>query len=96
MISNKFGVQNNAKLYIYDSNNNFKTVASTCATNPAYSSYCFNSAVSSNGDYVNIVVHGYKTAFPNDVCIFDYSHIFILLKCYIYIFCRHFGKHTSH
>ena len=67
MMSNKFGVQNRAILYLYDSNNNFKTVGSTCTTNPAYASYCFDSSVNSNGDNVNIVVHGYKMAFPNDV-----------------------------
>jgi hypothetical protein len=66
-MSNKFGVPNSATLLIYDSSNTFQSLSNTCSKNPEYANYCFDPRINSDGDYVQILVHGYKMKFVNDV-----------------------------
>ena len=66
LMANKFGAPNGASLFIYDKSNTFQSITSTCNQNPAFGSYCFNST-SSDGDYVNVFVHGYMVKYANDV-----------------------------
>ena len=79
MMSNTFGIQNNAVLFTYDSSNKYSTLSTTCNLNPQYNSYCFDPSVNVDGDYVNIVVHGYMVQFNSDVSIVRESIINISL-----------------
>ena len=67
MLSNNFGVPNNAKLFIYDSNNRYKSLSNTCTNNPVYDTYCFDTFTNANGDYVRIFIHGYMLQHATDV-----------------------------
>ena len=76
MLSNKFGVPNNAALFIYDNSNRYFTLSNTCNLNPQHGTYCFDAGANSDGDYVNVVAHGYMVHFSNDVSTLNCVNIF--------------------
>ena len=67
MLGNKFGTSSNAKLIIYDNYNTYNFLKSTCNKNPEYSSYCFDSSLNVDGDYVKLLINGFMIAYANDV-----------------------------
>eukprot|EP01041_Mallomonas_annulata_P008448 gene8448-17417_t len=60
MLADTFGAgSGNAVMFVYDNYYNYEHYAATCDENPFYGEYCFDSAENEDGDYVNIIVHGY-------------------------------------
>eukprot|EP01041_Mallomonas_annulata_P013420 gene13420-28457_t len=68
MLLDKFGdLPGNSKLFAYDNKNTYKTYATTCDVNPIYFSYCFDTSLHEDGDYVMFLIHGFHVPFEDDI-----------------------------
>ena len=82
-MANKFGVPSAATLFIYDHTNTYTSLTISCSMNPVYGKYCFDPSIHEDGDVVTMIVHGYRTLFPNDVrLLFNFSLIIYYTYCH--------------
>ena len=67
MIADKFGDTPNAYLFLLDSTGKYEAYQPTCEINPVFGEYCFDCSQAADGDFVNILVHGFNIQHSSEV-----------------------------